>query len=118
MEINLKISKFGGEDDHVHIMLTFPPKISLSNLVGKLNGKSSYLLRKKYWDQLKKKLWGDHLWSHSYCSVTCGGAPLEHIKKYIENQRTPPSEKSIRQSKQETGRTGADSRVRTGLTPS
>ena len=112
-----ELLEFGGEDDHVHLMISFPPKVALSNLVGKLKGKSSYVLRRKYWDQLKKKLWGDHLWSSSYCSVTCGRAPLEHVKKYIENQRTPPSEQAIRQSKQETGRTGDKSRVRTGLTP-
>ena len=116
-QMDCELLEFGGEDDHVHLMLIFPPKIALSNLVGKLKGKSSYMLRKNHWEQLKKKLWGDHLWSQSYCSVTCGGAPLEHVKRYIENQRTPPSEKSIRQSKQEAGRTGDKSRVRTGLTP-
>jgi hypothetical protein len=46
----------------------------------------------------KKKLWGEHFWSPSYCSVTCGGAPLEIIKKYIENQRKPSSEKGVAQS--------------------
>ena len=116
-QMDCELLEFGGEDDHVHLMLIFPPKIALSNLVGKLKGKSSYMLRKNHWEQLKKKLWGDHLWSQSYCSVTCGGAPLEHVKRYIENQRNPPSEKSIRQSKQEAGRTGDKSRVRTGLTP-
>ena len=75
------------------------------------------MLRKKYWEQLKKKLWGNHLWSQSYCSVTCGGAPLDYVKKYIENQRTPPSEVAIRQSMQETGRSGDKSRLRTGFTP-
>ena len=116
-QMECELLEFGGEDDHVHLMLSFPPKLALSNLVGKLKGKSSYFLRRKFWNQLKKKLWGKHLWSGSYCSVTCGGAPLEQVKKYIENQRTPPSDKSIRQSKQETGRTGDKSRVRTGLAP-
>ena len=62
-QMDCELLEFGGEDDHVHLMLTFPPKIALSNLVGKLKGKSSYMLRKKYWEQLKKKLWGNHLWS-------------------------------------------------------
>lgn len=116
-QMDCELLEFGGEDDHVHLMLTFPPKLAISNLVGKLKGKSSYTLRKTYWEHLKKKLWGDHLWSQSYCSVTCGGAPLEQVKKYIENQRTPPSEKSIKQSLQEKGRKGDKSRVRSGLTP-
>lgn len=50
---------------------------------------------KEYWSQLKRKLWGKHLWSPSYCVVSCGGAPLSIVKKYIEQQRTPPSEKAV-----------------------
>ncbi len=47
---------FGGEDDHVHLLVSCPPKTAVSNFVGKLKGKSSYVLRKKYMSQLKKKL--------------------------------------------------------------
>lgn len=111
-QMDCELIEFGGEDDHVHLMVSYPPKLALSNLVGKLKGKSSYVLRKTYWPQLKKKLWGAHLWSSSYCVVSCGGAPLETIRQYIEDQRVPPSEKSIRQSVQESGRKGAMSRVR------
>ena len=49
--------------------------------------------RKKVFTQnikeLEKKLWGDNLWTHSYCAVSCGGAPLEVVKKYVENQKIP-----------------------------
>jgi putative transposase len=41
----------------------------------------------------------DHFWSPSYCVVSAGGAPLEIIKKYIENQRVPTSEKFVNLSK-------------------
>jgi putative transposase len=101
-QMEAELLEFGGEDDHVHIMVSCPPKLAVSNLVGKLKGKSSYVLRKEYWPLLKTKLWGDHLWSHSYCVVSCGGAPLEIIKKYIESQRTAPSAKVVRQAIQET----------------
>lgn len=102
MQMEAELLEFGGEDDHIHVMVSCPPKLAISNLVGKLKGKSSYILRKEYWPLLKSKLWGKNLWSHSYCVVSCGGAPMETVKKYIENQRTPPSANAVRQSIQET----------------
>jgi putative transposase len=68
-------------------------------LVGKLKGKSSYMLRREYWDQIKAKLWGKHFWSPSYYCVSVGGASLETVRKHIENQRTPPPEKAVKISK-------------------
>ena len=100
-QMECELLEFNGEDDHVHLLVSVPPKLSLSILIGKLKGKSSYFLRQEFWDQLKTKLWGDHLWSPSYCSVTCGGAPLNIVKKYIEDQRQPPTEKGVAQSIQE-----------------
>jgi len=96
--------EFNGEDDHVHLMLSYPPKLAVANLVGKLKGKSAFFLRKEYRNELKDKLWGIHLWSPSYCAVSCGGAPLELIKEYINNQKNPPSQISIRKSIALTGR--------------
>jgi len=102
IQMDVELIEFGGEDDHVHLLVTVPPKLAIANLVGKLKGKSSYFLRKEYTKQLKKKLWGDHLWSPSYCVVSCGGAPLDIIKAYVENQRKPPSQKAIEQAKRTT----------------
>lgn len=96
--------QFGGEDDHVHLLVSYPPKMALSNFVGKLKGKSSYVLRRKYWNLLKEKLWGKHLWSPSYCAVSCGGAPLEIVRRYVENQRQPPAEKEIKKALKLIGR--------------
>ena len=98
-QMEVELIKFGGEDDHVHILVNVPPKLAVANLVGKLKGKSSYLLRKEYWQHLKNKLWGNHLWSPSYCVVSCGGAPLDIVKQYVLDQRKPPSFKQIEQSK-------------------
>jgi putative transposase len=75
-QMDCELLEFGGEDDHVHMMVSVHPKIAISNLVGKLKGKSSYMLRKNYWGLIKKKLWGNHFWSPSYCVVSCGGASL------------------------------------------
>ena len=98
MQMDAELLEFNGEHDHVHLLVSVPPKISIAILTGKLKGKSSYFVRKEFWYQIKTKLWGKHLWSPSYCSVTCGGAPLEIIKKYIDDQRMPSSEKGVAQS--------------------
>jgi putative transposase len=44
-------------------------------------------------------LWGNHFWSPSYCAVSAGGAPLEIIKKYIEEQNRPSTENQKKMSK-------------------
>jgi putative transposase len=102
-QMDCELLEFGGEDDHVHMMISIHPKLAVSNLVGKLKGKSSYYLRQEFWSLIKKKLWGNHFWSPSYCVVSCGGASLEVLKEYIKNQRTPPTEKQVKQSKAISG---------------
>lgn len=102
--MEVELIEFGGEDDHVHLLVCCPPKLPVSSLVGKLKGKSSYFLRQEYWSDLKKKLWGDHLWSSSYYVVSCGGAPLDIVKKYVADQRKPPAPKNIAQSLRLTGK--------------
>ena len=99
MPFDCELLEFGGEDNHIHLMVSVHPKIAVSNLVGKLKGKSSYMIRREYWDRVKNMLWGNHFWSPSYCAVSCGGASLEVVKAYINNQNEPPSEKAVKTSK-------------------
>ncbi|MGH7709437.1 MAG: IS200/IS605 family transposase [Vulcanimicrobiaceae bacterium] len=80
--------EFDGEDDHVHLLVNYPPKVPLSSLVNSLKGVSSRLLRKQF-PTLTKRYWKGVLWSPSYFAASCGGAPLSIIKQYIENQKTP-----------------------------
>jgi putative transposase len=98
-QLDCELLEFGGEDRHAHFMVSAHPKIALSNLIGKLKGKSSFVLRKNHWEHIKPKLWGNHFWSPSYCVLSVGGASLDVIKAYSENQRKPPSEKQINQSR-------------------
>jgi putative transposase len=81
--------EFDGEDDHVHLLVNYPPKVAVSKLVNSLKGTSSFLIRKKNYPSIKAKLWGGALWSPSYFAASCGGAPITVIRKYIEQQRTP-----------------------------
>ena len=100
-----ELIEFGGEDDHVHLMVHCHPKTAISAVVGKLKGKSSYFLRKEFWNEIKDKLWGDHFWSPSYCIVSCGGAPLDVVRAYVENQRRPTPQKNLSRSENFRGRT-------------
>jgi len=98
-----ELIEFGGESDHLHLMVSIPPSKSVSNFVGKLKGKSAYVLRNEFWPEVSKKLWGDHFWSPSYCAVTCKGAPLDVVKKYVEQQKRPPSQRSVKHSASVSG---------------
>jgi len=81
--------EFNGEKDHVHLLVDYPPKVSVSRLVNSLKGVSSRLLRKKNYPSIVAALWKDSFWSPSYFASSCGGAPLSIIRAYIENQITP-----------------------------
>jgi putative transposase len=92
LKIECSLIEFNGEKDHIHLLVSYPAKIAISSLIKTLKGVSSRLLRKEFHEELKEKLWGDHFWSPSYCAVSCGGAPLEAIKKYIQEQDRPMTE--------------------------
>lgn len=73
------------EDDHVHLLVEYPPQVAVSKLVNSLKGVSSRRLRQNY----RVRTHRDHVWSPSYFAASCGGAPLSTIKQYVENQRRP-----------------------------
>lgn len=83
-----ELVEFDGEVDHVHLLINYHPKISVSKLVNSLKGVSSRLIRKEF-DLIHKHFWKGVLWSTSYFAGSCGGAPIEIIKQYIEQQQTP-----------------------------
>ena len=83
------IEDFNGEDDHIHILISYPPKISLSKLVNSLKGVTSRMVRRQDFKEVQSKLWGNHFWSASYYAGSCGGVTVDQIKKYIENQDRP-----------------------------
>lgn len=84
-----ELVEFNGEDDHVHLLVNFPPTVQLSKLVNSLKGVSSRYLRRDHMGHLSQFLWGGHLWSRSYYAGTVGGAPLEAVAKYVQSQRRP-----------------------------
>jgi putative transposase len=81
--------EFDGEHDHVHLLVNYPPKVSIARLVNSLKGVSARLLRQENYPSIRKALWGQSLWSPSYFAGSCGGAPLALVKHYIQSQETP-----------------------------
>ena len=71
--------------DHIHILVSSSPSLSISRLVHKLKGTSSYKLFQEY-AHLRKQYWGQHLWARGYFVATTGTVTDEVIKEYIANQ--------------------------------
>ena len=70
--------------DHVHLVLSIPPKYAVSELVGFLKGKLALRLFDRF-PQLRKQYWGQHVWSRGYC-VSTVGLDEERIRKYVRWQ--------------------------------
>lgn len=87
-DMGASLIEMDGEDNHVHLLVEYPPKLAVSVLVNSLKGVSSRLLCKERPD-LKKRYWKNVLWSPSYFASSCGGTPIGIIKQYIEQQQTP-----------------------------
>jgi len=88
-DFEAELIEFDGETDHVHLLINYPPKVSVSSLVNSLKGVSSRLIRKKNYPSIRGKLWRNALWSPSYFAGSCGGAPISIIRQYIEQQQKP-----------------------------
>ena len=84
-----ELREFNGEDDHVRLLVQYPPKLAVSTLVNRLKGVSAHYLRAEVADRVNRAIMHGHLWSPSYFAASCGGAPLAIIKEYIENQKRP-----------------------------
>lgn len=88
-DFEAELKEFNGEGDYVHLLINYPPKVAISHLVNSLKGVSSRHVRKQRFPALDKYIWMDALWTPSYFASSCGGAPLDIIKQYIEQQQTP-----------------------------
>ena len=71
--------------DHVHVMVSIPPKVSVSTLMGTLKGKLAIKLFKSYPKLKQKPYWGNHFWSRGYF-VTTVGVEEEIIRRYVKYQ--------------------------------
>jgi len=76
--------------DHIHLVVSIPPKYSVSAIMGYLKGKLSIRLFQKY-ERLGKRYWGQHLWSRGYC-VSTVGLDEDKIRKYVKWQEKKEKE--------------------------
>lgn len=72
--------------DHVHILFKTKPQTNLVKFINNWKSATSRVLRSKFKDQLKDKLWGKAFWSNSYCLISTGQTTLEQVKHYVDNQ--------------------------------
>ncbi len=92
-EYNVEIIEMETDKEHIHILCEVDPQFGINRFVKLVKGRSSGILREEF-PHLKSKL--PTLWTNSYFVATVGGAPLEVIKQYIENQQTSKREKEKR----------------------
>ena len=82
--------------DHVHVLIQVQPTETVAEVVQKLKGGTSYLLRKEF-PELEEFLWGDHFWADGYFAETIGAQSFAAVKRYIqENADSRPQAKRSR----------------------
>jgi putative transposase len=81
----IELIEFGGEADHIHLLLDMHPNIMPSRFINSLKTVTSRLIRKKFATYLAQYYWKPFLWTRAYCLITAGGAPIEILRQYILN---------------------------------
>lgn len=82
---NITLEEWNHDEDHIHMLFRSHPNSELSKFLNAYKSASSRLIKKEF-PSVKKKLWKEYFWSRSFCLITTGGAPIDIVKKYIENQ--------------------------------
>jgi putative transposase len=85
---DVRILKGVVSKDHVHMLIEYPPRTSLSDLVKRLKGRTSRILQQEF-PQLRKQYWGRHFWAVGYGAWSTGNVTEEVVKKYLEHHRHP-----------------------------
>lgn len=84
-----KVLEINGEMDHVHLLIDLHPDNNISQLVASLKGASSRIIRSEFAEVINQTYSKPVFWSGSYYVASCGGAPIERIRRYIESQDSP-----------------------------
>ena len=80
--------EFGGEADHVHLLVGIHPALNISVLINNLKSASSRRMRNRFANHLAKFYWKPYFWHRAYYVGSVGGASLETVKRYVETQGT------------------------------
>lgn len=88
---DVEVQELNVQMDHVHLVCSIPPKVSISDYMGILKGKLAIRLFKSYPELKKKPYWGNHFWSRGYFVSTIG-LDAEMIKRYVKYQENKERE--------------------------
>jgi putative transposase len=80
--------EFGGEEDHVHLLIDIHPALNLSTLINNLKSASSRRIRNAFPDHIKRFYWKPVFWHRAYFAGTVGKVTLETVRRYVEQQGT------------------------------
>ena len=82
-----RILEFNTDKDHVHLLIDCSPQNYIPNMLKALKGVSARLLMKQYGNELRKQLWGGHLWNPSYFIATVSENTEQQVRDYIKRQK-------------------------------
>lgn len=88
--LDIQILKGVVSKDHVHLHISYPPKLSISDIMKRLKGRSAKLLLVEY-SELKKRYWGGHLWGIGYGAWSTGNITDEMIQEYLNHHKDGPN---------------------------
>ena len=80
-----KVEELNVQKDHVHVIISIPPKVSVSEMVGVLKGRTAIRVFSKFKKLKERPYWGNHFWAKGYC-VDTAGLNIEMITKYVRYQ--------------------------------
>ena len=88
--LDIQILKGVVSKDHVHLHLSYPPKLSISEILKRLKGRSAKILLMEY-SELKKRYWGGHLWGIGYGAWSTGNITDEMVQQYLDHHKEGPN---------------------------
>ena len=80
------VEEINHDGDHVHMLISVPPQTCLSSMINSLKSTTARLVRRDHKERIEKIYWKPYFWSRSYLILSTGGAPIEVIRKYIQEQ--------------------------------
>jgi len=84
--LGAEIVELNVQEDHVHLLALAPPKVSISEFMGTLKGRTAIRVFNKFRHLKHRPYWGNHFWARGYCVDTVG-LDAEKIRKYVKSKR-------------------------------
>ena len=89
VQLDVQIMSGAVQPDHVHLLVSVPPNVSVSELMQRIKGRSSRKIMEEY-NEMRRQFWGRHFWARGYFAASSGNVTDEMIKQYIEQQGDKP----------------------------